>query len=241
VGTGGFHKLDWEAAFWVFNWVANFAYSRYADMIVDIRKLQSELEGGFLARQAAVDAAALDLHKRSPELARDYLTDYSQEAAETTVKRWRKLGEDLLVKYLDGNVKDELGQVTHPPYSEEWRRRIVAESGDQFLKRRLPGEVVEDNPMPMRGFFHSRDELAPLRAEVPADFPWDREKLVLLPGSDACGKPPRCCLAPREDPATKKLHLTPPEAPKDPCGAPAWLVRIPRDEKRPLLLQAGGH
>jgi len=83
--------------------------SALPDMIVDVQKVQRELEGDFANRQAAVDAAALELYKRSPELARDYLTRYSHEAAERTVKRWRKLGEDLLVKYMDGNIKDELG------------------------------------------------------------------------------------------------------------------------------------
>ncbi|HSA24412.1 MAG TPA: C69 family dipeptidase, partial [Myxococcota bacterium] len=211
VGTGAFQRFDWESAWWVFNWVANFTYSRYRDMIVDVQKVQRELEGDFLGRQAAVDAAALELYKRSPELARDYLTGYSAEAAARTVKRWRKLGEELLVKYVDGNVKDELGGLTQPGYPEEWLKRIATEDGETLLKRRLPGEVVEDTPLHVTGYFHSVEEVAPLKAQVPADFPWDKEKLVLLPGTDACGKPPRCCLAPKEDPATKKLHLVPPE------------------------------
>ena len=42
----------------------------------------------------------------TPELARDYLTRYSVHAGESTVARWRKLGEHLLWKYLDGNVRD---------------------------------------------------------------------------------------------------------------------------------------
>jgi len=63
-------------AFWVFNWVANSTYSRYRDMIQDVRQTQEELEGGFFARQASVDAAALKLYAQSPELARSFLTDY---------------------------------------------------------------------------------------------------------------------------------------------------------------------
>ena len=45
-------------------------------------------------------------------------------------KRWRKLGEDLLVKYMDGNVKDAQGNVTHPEYPESWYRQIVQDHGD---------------------------------------------------------------------------------------------------------------
>lgn len=132
VGTADFHHFSWDSAFWTFNWVANYAYSRYSDMIRDIRIVQGELEGSFLADQPRIDAAALALHEQAPGLAVDYLTEYSCRTAQATVARWRTLGEDLLVKYMDGNVKDEHGHVTHPPYPEAWYRRIVEETGNHF-------------------------------------------------------------------------------------------------------------
>ncbi|MBN2090039.1 C69 family dipeptidase [candidate division KSB1 bacterium] len=140
VGTGSFNQFTWESAFWVFNFVANYAYSRYSDMIVDIQKVQRELEGKFLAEQPAIDAAALNLYQKAPQLALDYLTDYSVRTGNETVQRWRKLGEALFVKYLDGNVKNELGKVTHPGYPEAWRRRIVKEDGEILKMKKLPGE-----------------------------------------------------------------------------------------------------
>ncbi|OFV82754.1 MAG: peptidase C69 [Acidobacteria bacterium RBG_13_68_16] len=130
VGVADMHHFSWDSLFWVFNWVANFAYSRYSDMIVDIQQVQRELEGGFLADQAGIDKAALALHAQAPELARDYLTKYSIAQGELVHKRWRKLGEDLLVKYMDGNVKDTQGNVTHPEYPEAWYRQIVQDHGD---------------------------------------------------------------------------------------------------------------
>ncbi len=141
VGTGSFNQFTWESAFWVFNFVANYAYSRYSDMIVDIQKVQRELEGKFLAEQPAIDAAALNLYQKAPQLALDYLTDYSVRTGNETVQRWRKLGEALLVKYLDGNVKNELGKVTYPGYPEAWRRRIVIEDGEILKMKKLPGET----------------------------------------------------------------------------------------------------
>jgi dipeptidase len=129
VGTGDFSRFTWDSAFWTFNFVANWAYSRYADMIVDVRRVQGELEGRFLADQAEVERAALDLHARAPGLARDYLTEYSIRAAEETVARWRRLGEFLVWKYLDGNVRDSQGKVTHPQYPDSWYRRIVEDHG----------------------------------------------------------------------------------------------------------------
>lgn len=141
VGSGSFHKFSWESAFWVFNFVSNFSYLRYCDMIKDVQKVQRELEGKFLADQPEIEKAALTLYNKSPQLARDYLTDYSVKLGSSTVKRWMKLGEFLLYKYLDGNVKDELGKVTHPGYPESWYRRIVEENGEHFEMKKLEGET----------------------------------------------------------------------------------------------------
>ena len=140
VGTADFHHFSWESAFWVFNFVANYCYLRYSDMIVDVQKVQRELEGGFLAEQAFVEQLALKYYNEAPRLAVDYLTRYSVDLGNSTVQRWKTLGEALLVKYMDGNVKDELGKVTHPPHPQSWYRRIVDDTGDHFRMIEL------DNP-----------------------------------------------------------------------------------------------
>ncbi|MBN2358127.1 MAG: C69 family dipeptidase [Deltaproteobacteria bacterium] len=237
-GVATLYRFSWDSAFWVFNWVANFAYSRYRDMILDVQVVQRELEGDFLARQAAVEKAALRLHGQSPELARDYLTEYSTAQTQRAVERWRKLGEDLVVKYLDGNVKSELGEVLHPPYPDAWYRRIVAERGEQLRMRPLPGEPPADKPLPVVGYFHSRDELGDLAKAVPADFDFEVEKLVLLPGEDLCHRPPRCCLSPAESTRSDGVVVAVPRPGKDPCGPPRWLVRLPRGENRPLIKES---
>ena len=138
VGTGDFQHFTWDSAFWTFNAVSNFAYSRYADMIVDVRRAQGELEGSFAARQADVEQAALQLWKGSPEQARAFLTDYSSRASEQVMERWRRLFGELLVKYLDGNVRDAQGKVTHPDAPEAWRRRVVQDTGARLV---MPAEA----------------------------------------------------------------------------------------------------
>lgn len=132
VGSGSLYEFSWESAFWVFNFVSNFAYLRYKDMIQDIQKVQRELEGKFLSLQHEIDKAALKLFQNTPQLARDYLTKYSVKQGEETVKRWKKLGEFLLVKYMDGNVKDELNKVKHPGYPKAWYKHIAKETQDHF-------------------------------------------------------------------------------------------------------------
>jgi len=140
VGTGDFHHFTWDSAFWVFNFVSNYCYLRYSDMIKDVQKLQRELEGRFMADQPGVEEVALKLHAESPQRALDYLTKYSVGVGDSTVKRWKRLGESLIYKYLDGNVKTQLGKVTHPGYPKSWYRRIVDETGDHFRVINLDNE-----------------------------------------------------------------------------------------------------
>jgi hypothetical protein len=202
--------------------------------------VQRELEGSFLARQAAVEQAALEKYKRSPEEARAYLAAYSTEQAELTVKRWRTLGETLLVTYLDGNLKDELGKTRHPGYPAEWYALMAQVDGARLGVKRLPGEPAAVEPLVVSGYFHSREELGSMASAVPKDFDFAKEKLLLLPGSDQCQRPPRCCVAPREEDGGVMV-AAPEEEAKDPCGAPAWLVRVPKNEQRPLLHHAEEH
>jgi dipeptidase len=144
VGTGDFHTVTWDSAFWVFNYVSNFAYLRYSDMIKDVQIVQRELEGRFLGAQPGVDKAAAALYEQAPQLAKDYLTDYSVTAGNDTVKRWRKLSEFLLYKYLDGNVKDELGGLTQPGYPESWYEMVAAATGDHLAMRKLESEQAAE-------------------------------------------------------------------------------------------------
>jgi dipeptidase len=132
VGTGSFDKFSWDSAFWVFNWVSNFAYTRYKDIIGDIGTVQTRLETQFESAQAELEKKALALFKQSPAKGRALLTDYSAKAGERVVARWKLLGQELLMKYLDGNVRNAKGKVTHPPYPLHWYRRILADKGAHF-------------------------------------------------------------------------------------------------------------
>jgi len=140
VESGSFDAFSWDSAFWIFNWVANTAYGRYSDMIVDIQTAQRELEGKFEAEQPEVENTAAKLFAQSPMQARDYLTQYSASQADMVLARWKKLGEMLLWKYLDGNRHREKGLGTgreHPRYPDDWYRRIVQEKGESI---RMPKE-----------------------------------------------------------------------------------------------------
>lgn len=141
-GNGSMVEFTWESAFWVFNFVTNWAYLRYSDVIQDIRKLQAELESKFIAYTPAIDKAAVILYETDPMLAREYLTEYSITQGDNTTRIWRDFSEYLINKYIDGNIKkEENGRFmlnphgypanpNMPRYNDDWYRRIVKEKGE---------------------------------------------------------------------------------------------------------------
>lgn len=143
-GNGSILEYSEDAAFWVFNKVANFTYLRYSLMLPDVKKVQAELESRFMDFVPAVDIAATDLYNRDPELAKAFLTDFSVKMGNYTVQRWEELFRFLMVKFVDGNIKkEEDGKfltnkwgkypvVIHPEYPEWWLRLIVETTGDKF-------------------------------------------------------------------------------------------------------------
>ena len=92
----------------------------------------------------AIDKAALDLYAKDPEEAVRFLTWYSSTTADAATARWKKLGEYLLVKYIDGNIKREenghfkdngyglSASPISPGYGEQFYRMIVIEAGDRL-------------------------------------------------------------------------------------------------------------
>lgn len=143
-GNGDMLTYSDNAAFWVFNKVANFAYLRYDLMSRDIIKVQQEFENRFAQYAPAIDKAALALYETDPSMAVEFLTDYSVNAGNEVVHRWKELSNFLLVKYMDGNEKqEEDGEFLrnphgypatpkHPGYPEWWLRKLIDETGDRF-------------------------------------------------------------------------------------------------------------
>jgi dipeptidase len=146
VGNGDMLTYSPTSAFWLFNMVANFCYSRYDLMSADAQKVQKQLETKYIANTDSVDAEALKLSDKDMNSAREYLTKYSGEMAQNTFNKWKTLSEYLLVKYIDGNIKKEKDgkfernkwgnpvMPLQPGYSEAWKKSVVEETGDKLLE-----------------------------------------------------------------------------------------------------------
>jgi dipeptidase len=141
--VGDLQKFSWDSAWWVFNFVANYANLKYSYMVQDIQKVQAALEGQFISLQPAIEKIALELYKTDPKLLVQYLTNYSVSQGEQVVKRWIELGEYLLTKYNDGYVKDDRGRPRSVGYPSEWLKEVLKSKPEQF---KLPkwGEEKKD-------------------------------------------------------------------------------------------------
>ncbi|WP_294083127.1 C69 family dipeptidase [Proteiniphilum sp. UBA5384] len=144
VGNGDLLTFSWTSAFWIHNWVSNMVYTRYSDMSIDMKKVQSKLEEQFRIAQPDVEKEAAILHEQSPSQSVHYLTQYTNNLVKEGVAEWKKLGEYLMVKYVDGVIKrEEDGQFKRNPYGEpasplrpgysnEYYKKIVDQTGDKY-------------------------------------------------------------------------------------------------------------
>ena len=143
-GNGDMVTYSETSAFWLFNRVTNFVYSRYSDMIRDLQKVQSRLEKGYIDDVRKFDARVNNL---DGDALTAELNKFSSRQADKMMAEWNKLDRYLLVKYMDGNIKKEKdgrfertetgmsAMPNMPEYRPEWYRMIVRDHGDVIRER----------------------------------------------------------------------------------------------------------
>ena len=115
-GNGDLYNYSPTAAWWTYNIVANWAYTKYSAMVPDIQRVQSTWEDKFNAQVAVVDemVAAMSANEKA-----DWLTKYSNLQANESHQAWKELCIYLFTKYLDGQERKEKdGQFLRNPYGE---------------------------------------------------------------------------------------------------------------------------
>lgn len=144
VGNGDLLTYSETSAFWIHNWVSNMVYTRYSDMSADMQKVQQRLENNFREIQPDIEKKALNLYNQSPEEAVRFLTNHTNTLVKEGLQEWKKLGQYLLVKYVDGVIKkEENGQFkrnpygqpaspTRPGYSKEFYKKVIDQTGEKY-------------------------------------------------------------------------------------------------------------
>lgn len=145
VGNGNMAEYSPTSAFWLFNIVSNFAYTRYSDMIVDIQKVQKRVEESF---QTCISYNDEELKNETNHAALvEFANNFSNAQAGIMFREWQDLSRWLLVKYMDGNIKktddkgnfirSEYGQdrivfPLQPEYPKAWYKMIVDDCGENI-------------------------------------------------------------------------------------------------------------
>ncbi len=137
-GNGSMAEYSETAAFWLFNRVSNFCYLRYDSMIVDVRRVQGELEKSFIQ---TVDEVSRQYENYDDTRLVAAINKISNRCADQMMRRWTELDHLLLMKYIDGNIKQvengrikttQTGVVTglkQPPYPAWFYEQIVRDHG----------------------------------------------------------------------------------------------------------------
>ena len=138
-GNGSMSEYSETAAFWLFNRVSNFCYLRYDSMIVDVQRVQRELEKDFIQ---IVDGVSQQYENYDDARLVASLNRTSNQCADRMMRRWTQLDRFLLMKYIDGNIKQTDGErikttptgvvafPKQPPYPDWFYRQIVQDHGD---------------------------------------------------------------------------------------------------------------
>lgn len=147
LGNGSMISWSETSAFWTFNQVNNWAYSRYNVIHPEIEEYQAQLEKRFSGEVAVVDQQAAELYKKNPSAAVDYLTNYSAYTGNKLVADWKDFYHYLFMKFMDGNIKITEGhklldngngknvpkKPLQPGYGKEWERIMIQGTGDRLV------------------------------------------------------------------------------------------------------------
>ena len=144
VGNGSMISWSETSAFWTFNQLTNWAYTRYNLIHPEIENYQSKLESSFIDEVKLVDKLAEKYFNEDKESAIAYITQYSVYTGNKLVSDWKDFYHYLFMKYMDGNMKinegcelkDNGNGKNIPPmpkqlgYGKDWEKKIILGNED---------------------------------------------------------------------------------------------------------------
>ncbi|MBP9998466.1 MAG: C69 family dipeptidase [Bacteroidales bacterium] len=152
VGNGDLLHYSATSSFWMNNRIANACYKMYDQMAPVVRKAADDYENTMMNETIPqMDEKLSSLVKKGRKgKARRLLTKFSVDNAQKQFAAWTKLEEILLLKFIDGNVKqqDENGEFKHseyskgiparvsnPGYTAKWKEMVAKDNGEILEKR----------------------------------------------------------------------------------------------------------
>src|SRR5262249_54713518 len=93
---------------------------------------QAKREADLLKMQPVIEEAAAKLGAKDEALMREFLTNYSVSTGESVFRYWQGVASSILVKHVDGYVKNAQGRARAAGYAPEWLKPVVADRPEQF-------------------------------------------------------------------------------------------------------------
>jgi len=93
---------------WVIEFVDTLMSLKFQEADKDLKAMRDPLEAELFAKQAEIEAKALELYKQDPDKANDFLTDYCWSRMDEIAQMYRDLRYVLISKYC--NNKQGVGQ-----------------------------------------------------------------------------------------------------------------------------------
>ena len=139
--NGSLLKYSDSSMFWITNRVTQFAYLRYDVIGKKVREYVDIWEYNMLENVKQIDIAIGNTPKAKKKA--QIATQFTLNGAQQLFDTWVTLDKYLMVKYIDGNVKEEEngkfidngngkdipGKVSQPGYSEKWKRAVAKDNG----------------------------------------------------------------------------------------------------------------
>jgi len=145
-GNGDILDMQLSSSFWVFNLVANLAYTRWNLIYPEVRNMSDTLQDNYTELSLEAEEKAWKLYNESHvDQAIEYLTNFSKSVAQDLHDTWLAFWEYLVPRFLDGDFKQIINgtlTITNPGYGDAWYKRIVEDTGDRYL---IPDEPTSSS------------------------------------------------------------------------------------------------
>jgi dipeptidase len=140
-GNGSMTQWSETSAFWIFNQMSNWAYTKYSYIHPEIRKRQREMETKWVNDLIpSFDEKISAIKGREAQI--QELTRFSCDTGNELCTSWKMFYHELFMKYVDGNLNTPGEPVKgqkyvpinsqHPKYSSEYYRVLIEKTGDKY-------------------------------------------------------------------------------------------------------------
>ena len=140
-GNGSMSEWSETSAFWTFNQMSNWAYTKYNYIHPEIRTRQREFETKFAEGKVPELDKFVSTIKGHDGMVEE-MTRFSCNAANALCAMWKDFYRELFMKYMDGNLNTaqpvEPGskytpiKSEHPKYSDEYYRILIEKTGEKY-------------------------------------------------------------------------------------------------------------